>query len=202
MVKYRSATSTEIYRRKRILTDKTETLGYKVNVVSIASCIFHPIRAVDFITLCDRIYCNGILLGVKSRGTVQYKSSTVSHSKWKDLGDMKKGKMFKSKMIVFILLASAFTASIAYCQKKVENRQTIALYGTVTKVDAVGNIIEVKTNEGQQMAFSVPDDVSITEGTEKIGLMDIEQGDSVAIQYYSPSPGEFVAVSITYNKNS
>ncbi len=52
------------------------------------------------------------------------------------------------------------------------------------------------------MAFFVPDDASITEGTEKIGLMDIEQSDSVTIQYYSPFPGKFVVVSITLNKNS
>jgi hypothetical protein len=129
-------------------------------------------------------------------------SGIVSHSKWKDLRDMKGEKMFKSKMIVFVLLALAFTASLAYCQEKVETRQTIAIIGRVTKVDAVGNIIEVETNEGQQMAFSVPDDASITEGTKKIGLMDIEQSDSVAIQYYSPSQGKFVVVSITYNKNS
>ena len=109
--------------------------------------------------------------------------------------------MFKSKMIVFVLLALAFTASLAYCQEKVETRQTITIVGIVTKVDGVGNIIEVKTNEGQ-MAFSVPDDASITEGTKKIGLMDIEQSDPVTIQYYSPSPGKFVVVSITYNKNS
>ena len=109
--------------------------------------------------------------------------------------------MFKSKMIVFVLLALAFTASLAYCQEKVETRQTITIVGIVTKVDGVGNIIEVKTNEGQ-IAFSVPDDASITEGTKKIGLMDIEQSDPVTIQYYSPSPGKFVVVSITYNKNS
>ena len=109
--------------------------------------------------------------------------------------------MFKSKMIVFVLLALAFTASLAYCQEKVETRQTITIVGIVTKVDGVGNIIEVKTNEGQ-IAFSVPDDASITEGTKKIGLMDIEQSDPVTIQYYSPSPGKLVVVSITCNKNS
>ena len=109
--------------------------------------------------------------------------------------------MFKSKMIVFVLLALAFTASLAYCQEKVETRQTITIVGIVTKVDGVGNIIEVKTNEGQ-IAFSVPDDASITEGTKKIGLMDIEQSDPVTIQYYSPSPGKFVVASIADNSNS
>ena len=30
--------------------------------------------------------------------------------------------MFKSKMIVFVLLTLAFTASLAYCQEKAETR--------------------------------------------------------------------------------
>ncbi|MDD5730882.1 MAG: hypothetical protein PHN57_07135 [Candidatus Omnitrophica bacterium] len=109
--------------------------------------------------------------------------------------------MFKSKTIVFVLLVLAFTASLAYCQEKVETRKIITTDGIVTKVDAVGNIIEVNTNEGQ-IAFSVPDDASITQGTKKIGLMELEVSDPVTIQYYCPFPGKFVVVSITYNKNS
>ena len=108
--------------------------------------------------------------------------------------------MFKNKIIVFILLALAFTASLAYCQEKGATRKTITVAGIVAKVDAVGNIIELKIDEGQ-MAFSVPDDASITKGTKKIGLMDIEANNPVTIQYYSPSPGKFVVVSITYNNN-
>ena len=108
--------------------------------------------------------------------------------------------MFKNKMIVFILLALALTANLAYCQEKVETRYTITVVGIASKVDAVGNIIEVKTNEGQ-MAFSVPDDASITEGTKKIGLMEIRVSSPVTIQYYRPSPGKYVAVSVTYNSN-
>jgi hypothetical protein len=113
---------------------------------------------------------------------------------------MKGVKMFKSKIIVFALLVLTFSASLVYCQEKTGTPQTITITGTVTKIDAVGSIIEVQTNEGQ-MAFSVPDDAIITEGTKKIGLMEIEQTDSVTIQYYSPSPGKFVVSSITYNKN-
>ena len=108
--------------------------------------------------------------------------------------------MFKSKIIVFVLLALAFTAGLAYCQVKAETRKTIPIVGIVAKLDVVGNIIEVKIDSGQ-MSFSVPDDASITEGTKKIGLMDIEVGDPVTIQYYNPSPGQFVVVSITDNRN-
>ena len=108
--------------------------------------------------------------------------------------------MFKSKMIVFVLLALAFTASLAYCQEKAETRKIITIAGIVTKVDTVGNIIEVEANGGE-MAFSVPDDASITNGTKNIGLMDIEQGNTATIRYYNPSPEKFVVVSITYNHN-
>jgi len=109
--------------------------------------------------------------------------------------------MFKGKVIIFVLSALVFTGSLAYCQEKSGSRQAITIAGVVAKVDAVGNLIEVKLNDGQ-MAFSVPDDAAITEGTKKIGLMDIERSDPVTIQYYSPSPGKSVVISITDNKNS
>lgn len=107
--------------------------------------------------------------------------------------------MFKGKVIVFVLLALTFRASLAYCQEKIETRQTITTVGNVSKIDALNNIIEVKTDDGQ-IAFSVSNDASITEGTKKIGLMEIGVSNSVTIQYYRPSPGKYVAVSITYNK--
>jgi len=137
----------------------------------------------------------------KIKAYFYYKSDTVLHSKWKDLGNMKGARMFRIKMIVFVSLVLTFTASLVYCQEKVETRHIITIEGIVAKVDAVGSIIEVKTDE-KQMAFSVPDGANITEGTKKIGLMDIEPSDPVTVQYYSPSPGKLVVVSITYNKNS
>jgi len=109
--------------------------------------------------------------------------------------------MFKIKMVVLLLSILAFTASLAYCQEKVDTRRIMTIVGSASKVDAVGSIIEVETN-GEQMAFTVPSDASITEGTKKIGLMEIEASDPVTIQYYSPSSGKFVVVSITCNKNS
>ena len=108
--------------------------------------------------------------------------------------------MFKSKTLIFILLALAFTAGLAYCQEKAETRKIITISGIATKVDAEGGIIEVEAN-GRQIALSVPEDASITNGTKNIGLMDIEESYPVTIQYYSPSPGKFVVVSITYNNN-
>jgi hypothetical protein len=115
--------------------------------------------------------------------------------------NIRRAKMFRKKMIIVALSALAFTAGFAYCQEKAETRDVITVEGTVDRVDAVGNIIVVNANAGQ-ISFSVPDDASITGGTKKIGLMEIQQGDPVTLQYYSPSPGTYVVVSITNNKNS
>lgn len=109
--------------------------------------------------------------------------------------------MVNSKIIVFVLSALSFTASLAYCQEKTGDRQLMTVSGIVSMVDSVGSIIEVDTGEGK-MAFTVPDDASITQGTQNIGLMDIDTNYPVTIEYYSPSPGKFVVVSITYNNDS
>lgn len=109
--------------------------------------------------------------------------------------------MFKCNLLVFVMGAFICMAPRAYCQEKVETRQIMTIPGIAAKVNAVGNIIEVKTTKGL-MAFSVSDDANITRGTKKIGLMNIGESDPVTIHYYSPSPGKFIAVSITANKNS
>jgi ABC-type Fe3+-hydroxamate transport system substrate-binding protein len=106
--------------------------------------------------------------------------------------------MFKYKVTAFILSMVVLMVSAAYCQVKAENRNIQTTIGTVTMVDAVGNIIEINTAD-RQIAFSVPEDTKITLGTVKIGLMDIEVSDPVEIQYYSSSPGEYTAVSIVDN---
>ncbi len=106
--------------------------------------------------------------------------------------------MFRNKTIVFALLALACMATFAYCQARAEERQISTVSGTLTKVDFVGSAIVVKTGD-EQMALSVPDDATITKGTEKIGLEDLEDNDSVTIQYYSFSPGQYAVVNIVDN---
>ena len=108
---------------------------------------------------------------------------------------------FTISAMIIPLFGLSFMTNLAYCQEKAETRQIMTIVGSASKVDAVGNIIEVETTGGP-MAFTVPTDASITEGTKKIGLMEIEASDPVTIQYYSPSPGKFVVISITCNKNS
>jgi hypothetical protein len=106
--------------------------------------------------------------------------------------------MLKSKAIAFALLMVTFITTFAYSQEKVENRQIMTLVGTVIKVDFVGNAVVVKTDNGQ-MALSVPDDAVITQGAEDIGLEDLLDNDPVTVQYYIPSPGKYVVVTIADN---
>jgi len=106
--------------------------------------------------------------------------------------------MFRNKIIVFTMLAVAFMITFAYCQERAENRQILTISGTLAKVDFVGSSIVVKAGN-EQMALSVPDDVVITKGTEKLGIEDLEESDPVVIQYFSPSPGQYTATTIVDN---
>jgi len=110
--------------------------------------------------------------------------------------------MIKVKTMLFILLLLAATTSLAYSQQEKVDQKTVTISGVVAKMDAVGSVIEVRPDQGgETMAFSIPADVIITQGTETIGLLDIEESDPVTVEYYSPAPGAFIAVSITYNDN-
>jgi preprotein translocase subunit YajC len=106
--------------------------------------------------------------------------------------------MFRNKTIVFALSAIACMATAAYCQERVENRQILTISGRLAKVDFVGSTIVVK-KDNEQITLSVQDDAIITEGTEKLGLEDLEENDPVTIQYYSPYPGQYDVVSIVDN---
>lgn len=106
--------------------------------------------------------------------------------------------MFRNKTIVFVLSAVACMATFAYCQEGVENRQLSTVSGALANIDFVGSTIIVKT-DSEQMAFSVPDDAMITRGTEKIGLVDLEENDPVTIRYYSSSSGQYAVASIADN---
>lgn len=106
--------------------------------------------------------------------------------------------MSRNKTIIITLLTLACTATFAYCQEKTANRQISTINGTLTNVDFVGSTIVVKTNN-EQITFSVPTDAIITRGMEKLGIEDLEETDSVTIQYYSPSTGQYSVVSIVDN---
>jgi len=112
-----------------------------------------------------------------------------------------KGKMYIYKSKIFLtLLTSALMITTAYCQGKPEGHIIKTITGTVINNDAVGNIITIRTQGQQQMAFSVPDKAIITHQTKNIGLMDIRAADPVTIRYYVSSSKNIV-VSIADNNS-
>ncbi|MBF0523179.1 MAG: hypothetical protein HQL24_09010 [Candidatus Omnitrophica bacterium] len=106
--------------------------------------------------------------------------------------------MLKYKAIVFILLAAVLMSGRAYSQDESDKSQKIIISGTVTKVDEVGNIINIKTDQGE-LAFSVSDSAIIVRNTHDIELMDIKVGHPVTIQYSVYSPGKNIITSIVDN---
>ncbi len=102
--------------------------------------------------------------------------------------------------IMLLLLATVSVVTQAYCQEKSNIHEISIIGGKVINVDSVGNIITIQTDDQQQMAFSVPDKVSITQETHDIGLMEIRATDPVTVQYYASSPGKYVVFSIVDNK--
>jgi hypothetical protein len=125
----------------------------------------------------------------------------MGRDRQKSLGNLKEGTLLKIKIIIVVLLALTLPLSLAYCQQNAETRQTLTISGSITRVDVANQMIEMTTDVGQ-MAFSVPDDAVISNGTESLSLTDIETDHGVTIQYYSPTPGSYVAVSIMYNDGS
>jgi preprotein translocase subunit YajC len=106
--------------------------------------------------------------------------------------------MFRNKTGFFALLTVVCVATLAYCQEIAANRQITTISGTLSEVDFVGSTIVVDTG-GEQVELSVPDDVMITAGSEKLGLVDLGETDPVTVEYYSPSSDQHIAVSIVDN---
>jgi hypothetical protein len=111
--------------------------------------------------------------------------------------------MLKNKILALSLLVIFLIPSLAHSQDKVNPRAISTVIGTVTKVDFVGNTIEVNVTangSGQLMSFSVPPQAKIVLATHDIGLADIGIGNPVTIQYVNPTPGKYNAVSIVDNR--
>ena len=107
--------------------------------------------------------------------------------------------MVKYKIIIFVLI-NALMLTTGYCQKDLENHQIKTVAGVATGTDFVGSTIDIVTTDQRQMTFYVPSGASMTRGTQDIGLMDVKQGHSVTVQYYTSSPGKDIVVSIVDNK--
>jgi hypothetical protein len=111
---------------------------------------------------------------------------------------LEENKMFKNKTIASALLMVAYMATFAYGQEKVGSQQILTITGKLSNVDFVGNTIIVK-KDTEQVTLSVPANTVITRGGEKLGIGDLEEADSVTVQYYNPSSGQYIATSIIDN---
>ncbi len=108
---------------------------------------------------------------------------------------------YKAKSVIFMALAFALALANAGYSQQEQNKaepqkpEIKRMFGTVAQVGFVKGFIMV-TSEAGYVIVTVPEDIPISRGTKKIGLEEIDPGDSVIVQYYCPEPGKYVAVSI------
>jgi hypothetical protein len=103
--------------------------------------------------------------------------------------------------IDYILLAAVLYVSFAgevFSQEPTDPPVRTAV-GTVTQVDAVGNIINIRTDSGD-MSFIIPDQARKVRETKDIGLLEIGQGHPVIIEYTVIAPGKYKVVSLVDNQ--
>jgi len=105
----------------------------------------------------------------------------------------------KMHRIMMTLVISTVMLSAGYGQEKPGNMPIENITGTVMGTDSVGNIISIRTDDQKQMVFSVPDKAVITQDTQKIGLMDIQESSAVTIQYFVSPSFKNTVISIVDN---
>lgn len=99
-------------------------------------------------------------------------------------------RKYKLKNLASLTLSLVYVgmASLGVCQEE----STQMLSGNVSQTDWVGSKITVRVGSYvagnvDEMTFYVPNDASITCGTEDMSLADIQVGDPVRIEYYRNS---------------
>jgi hypothetical protein len=109
-----------------------------------------------------------------------------------------------------IILLTALTVMIhplarsAFCQENQTSSQASQpeykwMYGNVAQVGFAQGFILVFSDKGY-INLKVLDNTTISIGPKKVGLESIKTEDSVRVQYYSPEPGKYIAVSISESK--
>jgi len=69
--------------------------------------------------------------------------------------------------------------------------RTMTMQGNVTAVDWVGSTIVVN-----DMEFTVPSNVDVRKGIDKVSFQDIDVGDSVTVTYGNEEDGSFKVIRI------
>jgi hypothetical protein len=94
-------------------------------------------------------------------------------------------------IVIGIILIMAGAAAHCYSEDSSEANETMAMQGNVTAIDWVGSVLTISDTE-----FSVPSNVKVIKGTEKIGFSDINVGDSVTVTYSRGKDGSLKAIRI------
>ncbi len=109
------------------------------------------------------------------------------------------GRAISITLIMFLCLFTI--SSNGYAQAPAESETIEEIEGAVTEIDVIGRMLVVKGLNPQwhteEMRFTVPDGFTIVQGTEDVGLQDVNISDPVVVRYYRNSSNELVAVSIT-----
>ena len=117
--------------------------------------------------------------------------------------------MFKYKIIFFILLTAVLASGKAYCQEgildkeiqgKTQDLQINTVAGKVAYVGPESNVIDVRTNKGQEMFFISPESM-LYRHTHHIASLEIYKGDPVTIQYTVSSSGKNIIIKLIDNKS-
>ncbi len=69
------------------------------------------------------------------------------------------------------------------------------MYGSVSQVAFAQGFIKLFNDQGYQ-TIEITDKTTITIEGKKAGLDELDTEDAVRVQYYSPEPGKYVAISI------
>ncbi len=90
------------------------------------------------------------------------------------------------------LLCAAVLAAPGMCQDETRTITVYTIEGEITSLDTVSGIIVVKWTQSypsityDEITLKVPNDLSITKGSDTIGVEDLNQFDRVAVKYYKP----------------
>jgi predicted GH43/DUF377 family glycosyl hydrolase len=100
--------------------------------------------------------------------------------------------MFKSKVVVLVLLIAVLACGEAYSQQE----RTIS--GKIVKVDVEGSVIGVETYKGM-VVFYLSAETNLYRSTHHMSVIEIEKDDPVTIQYITTS-GRNNAISVVDGK--
>ncbi|MFA6350116.1 MAG: hypothetical protein WCY12_04245 [Candidatus Omnitrophota bacterium] len=109
--------------------------------------------------------------------------------------------MIKSAVLFFFFISALIMPAYLYCEDVPAQARLMQASGTVSEVDPVGSVIVLNAMTGggafEAVRFAVSESTKMTQGTEDIFIDDIDIGDSVVIEYYINSSGDYVAVRVT-----